>query len=514
MEQSYGHKTILVVVLWTHVIFCVYAQCSNFNTVELAQAACAGTFEAYPVNGTKVPYKCSTCGSGLICGGAVCPPVISDRGVFNSTPCTSPYVSATNDYSCTALQKHCEDTGNGFLVYARVFFYSTGSGYTCSGCSSGSVEVASELEDGDHPDGALEQSFDSGILIVLYISIIGLFIAGLVIEFIGRRQQDGTLSGSEVLTSQINWQMKRFCLLIDAHGRNMSFMKAVFGQAVFFKFFLLYLTCIERVLGAVCCCKNEQVVQSVEEERKGLDRRFDYTYATVVTFVSIALATMLSGATKIFITCELVYPGVSSLPPILGFVDVGSLDPFVSVLLPEDTLTTYPDLLENVNGVFTIGNALNNGQLGPVVLLEFILEEIMILAALIAVEQFAIGCGEMEEWNQKRIHYSLRGCAFLYMVVAIAVHQGNFAGIEASLAVGYILFNLFFAILVLSGLLIFLAVPRRLVGNLVFGTPETEFEYPNLLKLYRCSSCPCLFAYTEYQERERERENSKMESYY
>lgn len=463
-------------LIW--VILCVSTlisrasgQCSNFDTVALAQAACTGTFREYPVNGTKVPYNCSTCGSGLICGGGVCPPVLTDRKVFNTSICPTPFKSTTNDFSCAALQKHCEDTGQGYLIFAKVFFFFPGSKYSCSNCSAGVVEMDAALTEADHPDGALEASYDSAVLILLYLASIILFGCGLVFEYNGRRQNFEHMTESQVILGQVNWQMKRLLLKIDSHGKNISFVQAVASQFFMFRVMFGSARCLEKCLCRLC--GNDQDTRTPEE--KAQDRRFDITYTIVALCLAISLATMLNGATRIFVTCELVYPGLSSFPPLLGIIELPTINPFDAGLLPNDTFTTYPEVVENVDDVQTIIDRLFFSGLPLAVAIEdLLIEELMLLGMLTGVETFTNGCEQMRHWNQQMIHNALRVSAVLYMVLAIGVHLMSFDGIDAAVAFVYIFTNLFFTFVLLSAFLFVIAFPRRILGNCLFGIDSQE----------------------------------------
>ena len=451
------------------------AQCSNFNTVSEAQADCTGTFEPYPVNGTQLPYKCSTCGSGLICPGGTCPPVAASAEDFLSNTCPQTYSSASEDFSCAALQRHCEDMGQGYLMYAKVFFFASGSRFACSNCQGfDNVEINGTFEEvppGTEVDPGIISPFPLGLLVVAVL----MFFAGFVMEYKGRKMQDGNVSSTSVGLSICDWEMKRLFGHIDSHGRSRSLRNLLWKEAILIRY-IWKLCC--------CCCREKKQakasVTGLDDRELEADRLFDTTFLVVAVFIGLGIAYLLNGLTPVQIKCELSYSGLGT---IIGVADTSRLDPFRGsppLLVPEKSKEVYPRVIENQRHLLTLFEQIEGEQnvIGTALTTNILTEELTLIVVLVCVEKFLRGCEEMKHWSMEtltKIHIVVRGITILYAAAAIAT---QYFRMKVSITDGILLVgsNFFFVIMLLTVFLPAIGFVRWMIGSCVLSLFGQQVE--------------------------------------
>lgn len=443
------------------------AQCADFPTVTAAETACVGTFEAFPVNGSQLPYKCSSCGSGFICPGGNCPPVAATNEEFLNTECPVNYASATNDFSCAALQKHCEDMGQGYLMYAKIFFYLPGSRYSCSNCTGFfNVDMASSLE--VPPEGTeVDAGFYSPFMLGLFGAAFLMLASGLVIEYKGKKIQDEDLSDKKLGFDICDWELKRFFGHVDSHAKPRTLCNILWQEAVLIRY--IWTFC------CFCCRKKEMEVvqQEVDEREEAEDRLFDTTFLIVTLFMSLGIAYLLNGLSPVQIQCELSYPSQAF---VIGVADSSRLDPFLGIpplLVPENTTEIYPRVIEKERHLMTLFEKIEAEQntISVALTTDILTEEVILIGFLVGLEKFLRGCEEMKHWSMEtltKIHIAVRVIAVLYAMGAVLTQyfRMNVPVLDGIYMVGS---NFFFVLVILTVFLPIIGFVRWTVGSCVLS---------------------------------------------
>jgi len=266
--------------------------CPTYANVALAKAACSGTFLMWgeTFNSTTGvirnsfaegeqaqygPYYCETCfdgfeGYGYVGSDETLPDQVNDvchQDTYCSTTCNWKIFENVEDTSCGGLQRYCEESGSGWLIYAKAFENFPGDIICSGGCTSELLGIV-ETEYGQQAIALPGHAADlrSWPMIFMWAMIGAMFGAASVIDL---RLYKGE--------TKLWFARFVFCLLgyVDLEGNRKPFWSQILVNPC---------SCLcdkSFILSCCCCCfkcsrnRDDQRNDDNEEEEeneKALDR--------------------------------------------------------------------------------------------------------------------------------------------------------------------------------------------------------------------------------------------------